>query len=148
MNFSIIIRLIFFAMNLVFHSVESVFDCRGSSGNDNETISGSIFHENSFSRKIETYKDRPRPDQKSLLIVFDATISMNPDLAQLREGAQEIVTKFASREDNPIYNYILSVYRDPGRLYFCLKNLIFQAFLFKLLSTCSSQSNILSLFQD
>lgn len=67
------------------------------------------------------YKDRPRPDQKSLLIVFDATGSMHDDLEQLRAGAQEIITEFSAREDNPIYNYVLVVYRDPSKrdfLYF------------------------------
>jgi CheY-like chemotaxis protein len=60
------------------------------------------------------YKDRPRPDQRSLLIVFDATGSMHDDLEQLRAGAKEIVNELSSREDNPIYNYVLVVYRDPG----------------------------------
>lgn len=59
---------------------------------------------------------RPRPDQKSLLIVFDATASMNRDLEQLRGAAQEIVQMLAKQEQNPIYNYILSVFRDPGGL--------------------------------
>lgn len=63
-----------------------------------------------------SYKDRPRPDQKSLLIVFDATGSMHDDLEQLRVGAQEIINEFSAREDNPIYNYVLVVYRDPGEL--------------------------------
>lgn len=63
------------------------------------------------------YKDRPRPDQKSLLIVFDATGSMHDDLEQLRVGAQEIINEFSAREDNPIYNYVLVVYRDPGELF-------------------------------
>lgn len=61
------------------------------------------------------YKGRARPDQKSLLIVFDATGSMSSDLAQLRSGAEEIVNKLASQEESPIYNYILSVFRDPGK---------------------------------
>lgn len=61
------------------------------------------------------YRDRPRPDQKSLLIVFDATGSMHDDLEQLRSGAQEIINELSAREDNPIYNYILVVYRDPSK---------------------------------
>lgn len=67
------------------------------------------------------YKDRPRHDQKSLLIVFDATGSMHDDLEQLRSGAQEIVTELSARDDNPIYNYVLVVYRDPSK--FCLCSL-------------------------
>lgn len=61
------------------------------------------------------YRDRARPDQRSLLIVFDATGSMHDDLEQLRSGAQEIVTELSAREDNPIYNYVLVVYRDPSK---------------------------------
>lgn len=62
------------------------------------------------------FKDRPRPDQRSLLIVFDATGSMHDDLEQLRSGAQEIVNELSARVDNPIYNYVLVVYRDPSEL--------------------------------
>lgn len=145
MKFSIIIIVMFLTMNLVFCSVESEFDCRGSNGIDNATISGSM-SENNFSRANKTYRDKPV--QKSLLIVFDATMSMEPDLAQLREGAQEIIMKFASREDNPIHNYVLSVYRDPGRLKFKLNKSPFQESLLKLLSLCSSQGSIPSLFQN
>jgi hypothetical protein len=61
------------------------------------------------------FKDRPRPDQRSLLIVFDATGSMHDDLEQLRSGAQEIVNEMSARIDNPIYNYVLVVYRDPSK---------------------------------
>lgn len=60
------------------------------------------------------FKDRPRPDQRSLLIVFDATGSMHDDLEQLRSGAQQIVNELSARVDNPIYNYVLVVYRDPS----------------------------------
>lgn len=52
-------------------------------------------------------------DQKSLLIAFDGTMSMTTDLNQLRAGAKEITLEFANRHDNPIYDYILSVFRDP-----------------------------------
>lgn len=60
--------------------------------------------------------DRPRSDQKSLMIVFDTTGSMSRDLEQLRLGANDIVNNFASREDNPIFNYILSLFNDPCKL--------------------------------
>lgn len=63
------------------------------------------------------YRDRPRPDQRSLLIVFDATGSMHNDLEQLRAGAQEIVNELSAREDNPIFNYVLVVYRDPSKFH-------------------------------
>lgn len=65
----------------------------------------------------KNFKDRPRPDQRSLLIIFDATGSMHDDLEQLRIGAQEIVNELSAREDNPIYNYVLVVYRDPSKFH-------------------------------
>ncbi|CRK98213.1 CLUMA_CG011576, isoform A [Clunio marinus] len=65
-----------------------------------------------YDNRIE-YKNRPRSDQKSLVIVFDATGSMHDDLEQLRAGAKQIVTELSARDDNPIFNYILVVYRDP-----------------------------------
>jgi hypothetical protein len=60
----------------------------------------------------------PRHDQKSLLIIFDATASMGDDLAQLRAAALDIINDFSSRADNPIYNYVLVVFRDPGKNFF------------------------------
>ena len=56
-----------------------------------------------------------RSDQRSLLIIFDATKSMGTDLAQLSSAAQEIVNDLSKRKDNPIFNYILVVFRDPGK---------------------------------
>ena len=55
-----------------------------------------------------------REDQRSLLIIFDATTSMGADLAQLKSAAQEIINELSKRKDNPIFNYILVVFRDPG----------------------------------
>lgn len=65
-------------------------------------------------KPVKDYTNRPRPDQRSLLIIFDATGSMSTDLMQLRGAAQEIINTFSSRENNPIYNYVLSIFRDPG----------------------------------
>jgi hypothetical protein len=63
----------------------------------------------------ESYQnERPKSGQKSLLIAFDTTASMGKDLVQLREGAKDIVNNFASRKDQPIYNYVLSLFNDPG----------------------------------
>lgn len=61
----------------------------------------------------EDWNDRPTRDQKSLLIAFDTTGSMAKDLAELRQGAQDIVSNFAERKDQPIYNYVLSLFNDP-----------------------------------
>lgn len=68
----------------------------------------------SSSHKVDKHKKRPRADQKSLLIIFDGTGSMHDDLQQLRSGAQEIINDLSSRNDSPIFNYVLVVYRDPS----------------------------------
>lgn len=70
---------------------------------------------NSPKRFLNIVKSGLSQEQKSLLIAFDATGSMATDLNQLRAGAQEIVKMFAKRDDNPIYDYILSIFRDPGK---------------------------------
>lgn len=72
----------------------------------------------------DKHKERPRIDQKSLLIIFDGTGSMYDDLQQLRLGAQEIVNDLSSRNDSPIFNYVLVVYRDPSEYYNTQLNLI------------------------
>ena len=51
--------------------------------------------------------------QKSLIIAFDGTGSMNSSLQQLKRAAKDIVEKFATRPDKPIYNYVLTVFNDP-----------------------------------
>lgn len=51
--------------------------------------------------------------QKSLIIAFDGTGSMNSSLQQLKRAAKDIVEKFASRPDKPIHNYVLTVFNDP-----------------------------------
>jgi hemicentin len=65
----------------------------------------------------DKHKERPRADQKSLLIIFDGTGSMYDDLQQLRSGAQEIINDLSMRNDSPIFNYVLVVYRDPSEYY-------------------------------
>lgn len=62
------------------------------------------------------YQGRARPDQKSLLIIFDATGSMTTNLAQVKVSAQQIVVELAEHAENPIYNYVLSVFRDEGSI--------------------------------
>jgi len=39
---------------------------------------------------------------------------MGTDLEQLKTGVKEIVNDLSSRKDNPIYNYILVAFNDPG----------------------------------
>lgn len=69
-------------------------------------------------QEIQRYRnnDQPKPNQKSLVLIFDATGSMTKDLEQLRTAAKQIVNELSLREDNPIYNYILVIFRDPGML--------------------------------
>ena len=61
------------------------------------------------------FRDRPRPGQRSLLIIFDGTKSMTQDLEQLQLAATQIVNELSMRQDNPIFNYILVIFRDPGK---------------------------------
>ena len=61
------------------------------------------------------FRDRPRPGQRSLLIIFDGTKSMTKDLEQLQLAATQIVNELSMRQDNPIFNYILVIFRDPGK---------------------------------
>ena len=68
------------------------------------------------STKTSYLKDQPKPDQRSLLMIFDTTGSMGTDLVQLKQSASEIVQELSTRADNPIYNYILVEFNDPGRI--------------------------------
>lgn len=82
-----------------------------------DEICGEIIEETELSNDTEPkkdYKGRRRPDQRSLIIVFDATGSMATDLNQLRTSAKVIVNKLATYKENPIHNFVLSVFRDPG----------------------------------
>lgn len=56
-----------------------------------------------------------KPHQKSLLIVFDGTGSMDNNLAQLKPIVEDIIKEYSSRADKPIYNYVLTVFNDPGK---------------------------------
>lgn len=55
--------------------------------------------------------------QKSLLMVFDGTLSMRDDLAQMVPAAKEIIKSFTSRKENPIKNFVLTVFQDPSKTY-------------------------------
>lgn len=56
---------------------------------------------------IDSYN--PRSDQRSLVIVFDATGSMQDSLNVLQNSARNII----DRNHGPIYNYIFVPFRDP-----------------------------------
>ncbi|CAO1415300.1 unnamed protein product [Diamesa serratosioi] len=76
-------------------------------------IDGCFWIRNKISSGQDSRDATARPDQRSLLIIFDGTGSMGADLAQLKSAAQEIINEFSQRIDNPIFNYILVVFRDP-----------------------------------
>lgn len=52
----------------------------------------------------------------SLAFVFDITGSMYDDLVQVIEGAKKIMAVTLARRVNPLYNYILVPFHDPGKL--------------------------------
>jgi hypothetical protein len=58
---------------------------------------------------------RPRPEQKSLVIVFDTTASMTSELEQVRREAKAIVEYAADLDENPFYNFIFVDFNDPGK---------------------------------
>lgn len=67
------------------------------------------------SRKKHVRRVVRKPDQTSLVIVFDGTGSMENCLIQLRSGAKLIIEKFAASNENPIYNYVFVPFRDPRK---------------------------------
>lgn len=88
-----------------------IADIKDPETNNNEFVTDNEVPE-AKPQKVD-YQGRARPDQKSLLVIFDATGSMGPNLAQVKASARDIVVALAEHAENPIYNYILSVYRDP-----------------------------------
>jgi hypothetical protein len=52
--------------------------------------------------------------QRSLLLVCDATGSMGPHLKAVHEGSKYILDHFENKPNNPIKNYVLAFFRDPG----------------------------------
>lgn len=56
----------------------------------------------------------PRPDERSLVLVFDATESMSNALQQLRQGAEKMFNKLSELKDNPIYSYIFVPFREEN----------------------------------
>ncbi|CAO1403237.1 unnamed protein product [Diamesa tonsa] len=58
----------------------------------------------------------PKADQKSLVIIFDGTQSMQPDLDKLRDGVRNILNDIKNYDVNPFFNYILVVFHDFGNI--------------------------------
>lgn len=75
-----------------------------------------MLYDNDVNKKVKRNipNNLPRPDQRSLLIIFDGTASMWDDLQQLRNSAKRIVAELSTRDDNPIFNYVLVIFRDPS----------------------------------
>ena len=67
---------------------------------------------NNVTKVYYNTNEPPKPGQKSLLIIFDGTVSMTDDLKQVRVAARDIINDFANRPQKSIYNYILVVFRD------------------------------------
>jgi hypothetical protein len=92
-------------------------------------ISDVASNEYSMTRNLESFRsyheviaksnDRARLDQKSLLIIFDTTNSMGSDLEQLRSAALDVVKVFAAKKNEPIFNYVLSLFNDPSKMFSC-----------------------------
>lgn len=70
---------------------------------------------NSKKRQIKrNHLYSPRSDQRSLVILFDATGSMlSCNMNVFRNSAQNIIDKFSSWNPSPIYNYIFVPFRYP-----------------------------------
>lgn len=56
----------------------------------------------------------PRPDQRSLVLIFDATESMSTDLPHIQQGVKKITNKLSNLDENPIYNYIFVPYHEKN----------------------------------
>lgn len=58
----------------------------------------------------------------TLAFVFDVTGSMWDDLKQVIAGARKILDTTLSRQEKPLYDYVLIPFHDPGRIskeHFC-----------------------------
>lgn len=53
------------------------------------------------------------PGASSLAFVFDVTGSMWDDLKQVIAGARQILDTTLSRQEKPLYNYVLIPFHDP-----------------------------------
>jgi hypothetical protein len=69
-----------------------------------------------LSKKIKRHaSELPNDYQRSLLLIFDGTGSMFKELEKLRRAAKEIIAELSSFQDNPIFNYVLVIFRDPSK---------------------------------
>ena len=68
----------------------------------------------SIFRVIYSQNENVPAGASSLTFVFDITGSMYDDLVQVIEGAEKIMDTTLARRVNPLYNYILIPFHDPG----------------------------------
>uniref|UniRef100_A0A182ND64 Ig-like domain-containing protein n=1 Tax=Anopheles dirus TaxID=7168 RepID=A0A182ND64_9DIPT len=69
-----------------------------------------------LNRTLATHRESllpPKDGQRSLVIVFDATGSMQGELNQLRDAVRLIIADMTQRASNPIYDYVFVPFRDP-----------------------------------
>ena len=74
------------------------------------TLTGILIHQGVWA---QDYKNVP-DGSASLAFVFDITGSMYDDLVQVIEGAAKILATTLSRREQPLYNYVLVPFHDPG----------------------------------
>lgn len=112
-NFNL--SVIFVILSLILTTKGDISDDECSVWKDETTTIASMIDKPTNASKLSnSHTNSSRKlRKKSLILVFDATGSMHDDLVQLRGAAKEIVKHFSAQEENPIQNYILSVFRDP-----------------------------------
>ena len=65
--------------------------------------------------KLEKDDANIPPGAASLAFVFDITGSMYDDLVQVIAGAAKILATTLARREQPLYNYVLVPFHDPGK---------------------------------
>lgn len=78
-----------------------------------ESNENALQHDANLSVNVSMKAELARPDQRSLALVFDASLDSDAP-QQLRRCAEKIFDKFSSLDENPIYNYIFVPFYDAN----------------------------------